>query len=53
MMLTRHAMHLLFLSFQNEHSREEDKITISDIRLPVLKGDVKVMFFSTNKVAIR
>ena len=40
-------------SFQSEHSSQEDKITISEIRLPVLKGDVKVMFFSTNQVTIQ
>ncbi|CAF0822790.1 unnamed protein product [Adineta steineri] len=36
-------------SCKNEHNREEDKVTISDIRLSPLKGDVKIMFFSTNK----
>ncbi|CAF3676619.1 unnamed protein product [Rotaria sp. Silwood1] len=34
---------------KNEHNKEEDTITISDIRLSPLKGDVKIMFFSTNK----
>lgn len=35
---------------KNEHNKQEDSVTISDIRLPPLKGDVKIMFFSTNKV---
>ncbi|CAF3899167.1 unnamed protein product [Rotaria sordida] len=34
---------------KNEHNKEEDTITISDIHLSPLKGDVKIMFFSTNK----
>ncbi|CAF1195361.1 unnamed protein product [Adineta ricciae] len=32
-----------------EYKRNEDKIIISDIRSSPVKGDVKVMFFSTNK----
>ncbi|UJR31416.1 hypothetical protein I4U23_018909 [Adineta vaga] len=36
-------------SCKYEHKREEDKVIISDIRLSELKGDVKIMFFSTNK----
>ncbi|CAF1513327.1 unnamed protein product [Adineta steineri] len=36
-------------SCKNEHNREEDKVTITYIRLSPLKGDVKIMFFSTNK----
>ncbi|CAF3960000.1 unnamed protein product [Rotaria magnacalcarata] len=34
---------------ENDHNKGEDTITISGIRLPSLKGDVKIMFFSTNK----
>ncbi|CAF3933099.1 unnamed protein product [Rotaria sp. Silwood2] len=34
---------------KNEHNKEDDTITISDIHLAPLKGDVKIMFFSTNK----
>lgn len=34
---------------KNEYNRERDLIVISDIRLPILQGDVKIMFFSTNK----
>ena len=39
-------------SVQNEFNFAHDLIVISDIRLPILRGDVKVMFFSTNKVRI-
>lgn len=36
-------------SCTNEYNGQEDKTTISNIGLPLLKNDVKIMFYSTNK----